>query len=143
MFLFPDGTLWIQLANFVIFFALLNVVFLRPVSQAIRKRREYINGVVSDYDRYQAEGNALREHAERVRADARRDAELAVARSRAEASNKTAELASQYAAQAQAAIEAAQREAAAELLAARANEEQLVAQLAQVMVERTVNEAAR
>ena len=47
----------------MIFFAILNFVFLRPVGEAIRKRREYIDGVKGDYDRYrhQIEGlNAKR-----------------------------------------------------------------------------------
>ena len=64
MFLAPDGTLLVQLANFAIFFALLSVVFLRPVSAAIRKRREYLNSLTSDYDSYQAQANALRAQAE-------------------------------------------------------------------------------
>ncbi len=51
MFLSLDGTLFVQLVNFAIFFALLNVVFLRPVGRAIAKRREYINSLVSDYER--------------------------------------------------------------------------------------------
>ncbi|MGC1380730.1 MAG: ATP synthase F0 subunit B, partial [Candidatus Baltobacteraceae bacterium] len=63
-FLSIDGTLVVQLVNFAIFFAILNVVFLRPVAAAIRKRREYINSLVTDYDRYQAEARSLREQAE-------------------------------------------------------------------------------
>src|ERR1700740_561305 len=105
MFLQLDGTFWIQLINFVIFFALLNVLFLRPVSRAIRARREYINGVVSDYDKYQAEANALREHAKSIRANARRDAEAALTKARADASNKAADISGQYATQAQTTVE--------------------------------------
>ena len=66
MFIIPDlNTLIVQLINFAIFFALLNVLFLRPVGKAIRKRREYIDGVVNDYANYQAEAKTLREQAER------------------------------------------------------------------------------
>jgi F-type H+-transporting ATPase subunit b len=143
MFLQPDGTFWVQLINFAIFFVVLNVVFLRPVSAAIRKRREYVNSVVSDYDKYQAEGNALRENAERVRAEARREAEHLLAKSRAEASNKTAELASQYAQRVTGIVEDAQKTVSGELQAARANEDALVAQLAGIMVDRTVGEVAK
>jgi F-type H+-transporting ATPase subunit b len=142
VFLSLDGTFWIQLINFAIFFALLNVLFLRPVGQAIRKRREFIDGVVADYATYQAGAKTLREQAERVRAEARREAEQKVAKARADASNKTAELASQYAAQVQATVEEAARNANAELAQARANEERLVDQLADVMVERTLGAAA-
>lgn len=143
MFILPDGTFFVQLVNFVIFFALLNVVFLRPVSRAIVKRREYIKGVTADYDRYQAEANALRANEERLRADARRDAEQTIARSRAEASNKTAELAGRYAAQVQSTVEEAQREAANELQTARSSSDRIVSELAGMMVDRALTEAAR
>src|SRR5580698_6792016 len=118
MFIFPDGTLWIQLVNFAIFFVVLNFVFLKPVSAAIRKRREYVNSVVSDYDKYQAEANKLRENAERVRADARRDAEAQLSKARAEASNKTSDLSADYAARASAVVEDAHKTVAGELEAA-------------------------
>lgn len=140
MFLQLDGTFLVQLANFAIFFALLSVLFLKPVGQAIRKRRDYMNGLVRDYDAYQAEANALRANAERVRADARREAELKLSKSRAEASNQTAELAADYSARVQSTIEDAQQKAAAVLQAARAGEERLVAQLADTMVERATSE---
>lgn len=143
MFIFPDGTLWIQLVNFAIFFVVLNFVFLRPVSAAIRKRREYVNSVVSDYDTYQAEANKLRENAERVRADARRDAEAQLSKARAEASNKTAELSTEFASRASAAMEEAHKTVAAELEAARSNEDAQVRQLAALMVDRALGEASK
>jgi F0F1-type ATP synthase membrane subunit b/b' len=143
MFIFPDGTLWIQLVNFAIFFAVLNVVFLRPVSAAIRKRREYVNSVVTDYDKYQAEANTLREHAERIRSDARRDAEHQLTKARAEASNKTSDLSAEYTARAAKMVEEAQQTAAGELQAARANEDALVSQLAGAMVDRSLGEAVK
>src|SRR5665213_2758132 len=96
MFLQPDWTSLIQLINFVIFFAILNVIFLRPVGRAIRERRAYINGVTADYDRFQVEGNALRQNAEGIRAGARRDAEQTLAKARAEASNAASDLAAEY-----------------------------------------------
>ena len=143
MFLQPDGTFWIQLVSFVVFYALLNVLFLRPVSRAIRERRAYINGVTSDYDQYQAEANALRAQAEEVRAQARRDAEHAIAQARAEASNATAELATRYAQQAQHTVEEADRTVQAEAQSARADEDRVVRQLAGVMLERTLQESSR
>jgi len=141
MFLKLDGTFWIQLLNFVIFFAVLRVVFLAPVSRAIRARRAYINGVTSDYDKYQGEANTLREQAEAVRASARRDAEAALSKARAEASNTAADLTAQYTTEAQATVERAQLTARGELEEARANESQLVQQLTDLMLERTVSEA--
>jgi len=140
-FLAPDGTLVIQLINFAIFFAVLNVVFLRPVAAAIRRRREYINGLASDYERYQAEASQLREEAEDVRAAARRSAEHQLAAARAQASNEAAEIASRFAQQAQSTVEEAHRTVHAELESARADESQIVRQIADLMLERTVSEA--
>jgi F0F1-type ATP synthase membrane subunit b/b' len=143
MFLQLDGTFIVQLVNFAIFFALLNVVFLRSVSAAIRKRREYINSVTSDYDAYQAQARALRERADSLRAAARRDAEATMTQARAGASNSAAEIAAQYGSKVQATMEHAATTVAGELQAARANEGALVQQLAELMLERTISESTR
>jgi F-type H+-transporting ATPase subunit b len=141
-FLSIDGTLIVQLVNFAIFFAVLNVVFLRPVAAAIAKRREYINSLVSDYDRYQEEARELRAAAESVRAAARREAEQRVAAARAQGSNEAAELSTRYSAQAQSVVEQAQQTAKSELDAARAGESEAVRRLAGLMLERVLPEAA-
>ncbi len=142
-FLSIDGTLVVQLINFAIFFAVLNVVFLRPVAAAIRRRREYINSLVSDYDRYQAEARSLRAQAESIRSDARREAENRVAAGRARASNEAAELSGRYAQQAQAIVEEAQRKAQQEFESARAGEDDAVRRVADFMLDRVIPEAAR
>jgi F-type H+-transporting ATPase subunit b len=142
MFLKLDGTFFVQLINFAIFFALLRVVFLRPVGNAIRKRREYINSLVAHYDLYREQAADLQAQADATRAAARRDAEAALAKARAEASNETARIAEEYSRRANATIEDAQRTAAAELDAARANRQPMVRELAQMMVERTLLERA-
>src|SRR5579872_4965546 len=127
MFLqFNGGTFLVQLINFVIFFAILNVVFIRPVSKAIVKRREYINSVTNDYDRYQAEAHELRTQAESIRASARREAELLLAQERAQASNEAGGIAAQTSAKVTEIIASAERTVAGELQAARANESQTV-----------------
>jgi F0F1-type ATP synthase membrane subunit b/b' len=141
MFLRIDGTFFVQLVNFAIFFAVLNVVFLKPVGAAIRKRREYIESVSHDYDRFQAQANEMRQHAEKIRGEARREAEAVLSKARADASNQTADLSASYAEKVQSTIEGAQHTVAGELEAAKSNEAELVAQLAGVMVDRTVGKA--
>jgi F-type H+-transporting ATPase subunit b len=143
MFLSLDGTLVVQLINFAIFFALLNLVFLRPVGRAIAKRRDYIDSLVTDYDRYQEEARDLREEAESIRASARREAEQSVAAARAAASNEAAEISSRYAQQARSTIEEAQSTARAEFEKAHAGEGDAVRGLAKVMLERVIPEAAQ
>jgi F-type H+-transporting ATPase subunit b len=142
-FLSVDGTLVVQLINFAIFFAVLNVVFLRPVAGAIAKRREYINSLVSDYDRYQAEARSLRAEAESIRVAARREAEHLVAAARARASNEAAEISSRYAQQARSIVEAAQKRARSEFEEARAGEGGAIRRLALLMLERVIPEAAQ
>lgn len=138
MFLKLDGTFVVQLINFAIFFAILNVVFIRPVGAAIVKRRQYINSLTNDYDRYQAEATALCTQAEAIRAAARREVEASLARARAQASNEAAALQAQYNEQATALIDEANRTVAGELEQARRSEPKLVHDLARLMVERTL-----
>jgi F0F1-type ATP synthase membrane subunit b/b' len=139
VFIIPDlNTLIVQLINFAIFFALLNVLFLRPVGTAIRKRREYIDSVVSDYASYQSEAKTLREQAERVRADARRTAEAHLVKARGEASNEAATISADYNVRTQNTIEEAHKRAGDALTAARTNEDKLVDQLAGTMVDRAL-----
>ncbi|MBV8726615.1 MAG: ATP synthase F0 subunit B, partial [Candidatus Eremiobacteraeota bacterium] len=133
---------FIQLINFAIFFALLRVVFLKPVGNAIRKRREYINSLVSHYDLYREQAADLEAQAEATRAAARREAEAALSKTRAEASNESAAIAEDYARRANAIVEEAQRTAAAELETARARGRESVRELAEMMVERTLAEAS-
>jgi F-type H+-transporting ATPase subunit b len=142
-FLCVNGTLVVQLVNFAIFFAVLNVVFIRPVAKAIAKRRAYINSLVSDYARYQAEAQTLRAEAEDIRAGARREAEHLVATARARASNEAADVSSHYALQAQSIVEQAQKTAQNEFEAARAGEGETVRGLAALMLEHVIPEAAR
>lgn len=143
MFLQLDGTFFVQLINFAIFFALLTVVFIRPVGNAIAKRREYINSLTNDYDRYQAEAQSLRAQAETIRAAARREAEAHLAKVRADATNEAGAITAQYAEQVEKTIQGAQNTVAAELGQARANQSQIVGDLANMMVQRTVTEAAQ
>ncbi len=142
MFLRIDGTFVVQLINFAIFFALLSVVFIRPVSKAIVKRREYINSVTNDYERYQAEANDLRTQAETVRAAARREAEQMLSQERAKASNEAGAVSADANAKAAAVMAEAERTVAAELATARQNQPQTVRELASLMVDRALSEKA-
>jgi F-type H+-transporting ATPase subunit b len=142
MFLKLDGTLVVQLINFVVFFALLNLVFLRPVSAAIKKRRDYINSVTSDYETYKTEAAKIKAMEDAVLGAARREAEQTLSKSRAEISNETAELSAQYNEQVAKEVEQAHETVARELEAARGNEEKTVRELADMMLERTLAETA-
>ncbi len=143
MFLQPDGTFFVQLINFAIFFALLNVVFIRPVGRAIRQRRDYINSVTNDYDRYQAEAASCRSEAEAIRAAARREAGEMLSKIRAQVSNESAEMAAGFNRQASEIADDAHRAVAVELENARTRLSSDAAELAGMIVARTVTELAR
>jgi F-type H+-transporting ATPase subunit b len=138
-----DGTFFVQLINFAIFLAVLNVVFLKPVGKAIRERREYMEGLVSGYDAAQAEANDLRKRAAEIRAHAQRDAEAVLAKARAEASDETAKISTEYAGRAAEIVAAAQAKAGEELAAAEPHGERLSNDLAQLMLARVFEEPAK
>lgn len=137
-FLSLDGTFWLQLINFAIFFAILNVVFLKPVGRAVAKRREYIDGLTRGYDAASAELRELQGEIEGKRVAARRDAEGVISKARAASSNEAAAIATDYSARAQATVESAHQTVASELQAARANEDAAVGELSALIVGRVL-----
>lgn len=140
MFLSFDGTFWVQLINFAIFYAILYVVFLRPVQRAIAKRREYIDGLTQDYDRAQAEATDLRAQAEAIRAEARRESDHILAAARNEAGNQAAHLSSEYSQRVKAIVERAHATVAQEVDAIRPREDAIASELAAQIVGRVVPE---
>ncbi len=136
MFLSLDGTFWIQLVNFAIFFAILNVVFLRPVGEALRKRRAYIDGVQSDYERYRHQMESLRADAEQKRGAARRAAEESVAKARTEAEAEADRTVAAATERAQVIADGARRTVEEEMAAARSREDELSQTLAKSLLAR-------
>jgi F0F1-type ATP synthase membrane subunit b/b' len=143
MFLSFDGTFWVQLINFAIFFAILNVVFIRPVQRAITMRREYIEGLTRDYDHAQAQASELRARAEQIRQEARREAEHVLSRERNEAGNEAARIAAEYGARASEVVEQAHETVAKEVEAVLPREDALASELATNVLARVLPESAR
>jgi F-type H+-transporting ATPase subunit b len=138
VFLSLDGTLWIQLINFGVFFLILNVVFLRPVGEAIRKRREYIEGVQADFERYTHQVQTLRGEADQKRAAARREAEERIARQRNVAESEGAKIAEDFGAEAQALADQARSTVDAEIVTAKTQEDALSNALGKLLLERAI-----
>jgi F-type H+-transporting ATPase subunit b len=136
MLLSLDGTFAVQLVNFAIFFGLVYVLFMKPVREAIAKRRRYLDGLVSDYDDYAKQANALRGQAEARRAAARREADARLAAERALVAKEVEAIATEHAVRASKVIEAAQATVQRELAAAHSVEDRLVKELADEMLER-------
>jgi F0F1-type ATP synthase membrane subunit b/b' len=138
MFLELDGTFWVQLINFVIFFLIVRVVFLNPVGAAIRKRRAYIDGVQADFKKYSDEARAVRADAEAHRAAARREAEELVARSRSDSEKEAQGIGNDYGARASEIADDARKTVEGEVAAARAKEPELADSLARTLLDRAV-----
>jgi F-type H+-transporting ATPase subunit b len=142
LFLSIDGTLIVQVVNFVLFIVLLNIVFLKPVGAAIAKRRAYIDALASDIEAASNEVKTARGRAEELRAAARRDAEAAIAKSRGEAQNEAVDVVANYQRRASEIVEQAHQVADDEIAAARAGESRIVESLAQTMLERAIGPGA-
>jgi F-type H+-transporting ATPase subunit b len=136
-----DGTFWAQLINFAIFFAVLQVVFIRPVGAAIKKRREYIDSVKSDYDRYHQTVNSLRDEASGKRQAARREADETIGKARAQAQAEAAALLEVSSSKATEISDAARAQVESELAAARSNESALAKSLADDLLARALGGA--
>ena len=137
-----DGTLVVQLVNFIVFLAILNVIFMKPVGAAIARRRAYIDGLKHDIEQLQLDATDLRGQAEGRRLAARRQAEEAIAKARV-ASGQDADAAI-AAAQAKAADVTAQAhaEVAREIASVRRDEERVVDALAADMTNRALGGVA-
>jgi F-type H+-transporting ATPase subunit b len=142
MLLSLDGTLFVQLVNFVVFLVILNAIFLRPVGRAIAARRAYIDSVGADIAQYEGDLKALRTQASDKRASARGRASARVAEARAEAQAEAASIVADHQVQAAAIVAEAQATVGLEIAQARLNETAVIEGLAREMLERAVGPQA-
>jgi F-type H+-transporting ATPase subunit b len=142
MLLSLDGTLVVQLVNFIIFLVILNAIFLKPVGSAIAARRAYIDKVGDDIAQFEYDRKSLHVQADEKRAAARRRGEAIVAQARSEAQAEAAAIVADHQAQAGAIIAEAQATADLELAQARATGAAVVEALAREMLERAVGPEA-
>src|ERR1700736_945806 len=133
-----DGTLLVQLVNFIVFLAILNAIFFKPVGAAIARRRAFIDGLKHDIEQLQSEAGALRGQAEERRAAARRGADEAIARARGEAGKEADAIVAAAQSRASEIVVEAHGEVAHELAAARADEPRVVDALADEMLGRAL-----
>jgi F-type H+-transporting ATPase subunit b len=142
MLLSLDGTLVVQLVNFIVFLVILNAIFLKPVGSAIAKRRAYIDGVGADIFQFEADLKSLRLQADEKRSAARRAADATVGESRATAQVEAASIVAEHQVQAGVIIAEAQATVALEFATARIAEADVVESLAREMLERAVGPEA-
>jgi F-type H+-transporting ATPase subunit b len=133
-----NGTLVVQLVNFVVFLAILNVIFFKPVGAAIAKRRAYIDGLKHDIEQLQLDAKTLRGQAEERRIAARRAADEAMARARVDAGAQADGVISVAQTRAAELVAEAQAEVVREVESARREEPRVVNALADEMLGRAL-----
>lgn len=141
MLLSLDGTLVVQLINFLVFLVVLNAIFLKPVGAAIAKRRAYIDGVSRDIEQYESDVKMLRMQAEERRAAARREADTVIAQARSQGQTEAATVSADHMSRALQITEEAEAAVAQEIVQARQNEQQIVESLADTLLNRALGPA--
>jgi len=136
-----DGTLVVQLINFLVFLVVLNAIFLKPVGAAIAKRRAYIDGVSRDIEQYESDVKMLRMQAEERRAAARREADTVIAQARSQGQTEAATVSADHMSRALQITEEAEAAVAQEIVQARQNEQQIVESLADTLLNRALGPA--
>jgi F-type H+-transporting ATPase subunit b len=137
-----DGTLIVQLVNFIVFLVILNEIFMKPVGAAIARRRAYIDGLMHDMEQLQRDAKELRGQAEARRLAARREAEEAIARARVAAAQEADALVVEAQTRAGEVTKLAHAEVAKEVAAARTQEGRVVGLLANEMLNRALGDVA-
>lgn len=142
MLLSLDGTLIVQLVNFLVFLVVLNVIFLKPVGAVIAKRRAYIDKIASEIEQFDADVRSLRQQADERRAAARREADGIIAAARSQAQARAADITAEFATRAAALVDDAHATVEREIAQARQNEERIVESLADELLARAIGVAA-
>jgi len=133
-----NATLLVQVVNFIVFLAIMNAIFFKPVGAAIARRRAYIDGLASDIEQLQRESKSLRGQAEEQRAAARRAADEALAHARVDIGRESDAIVIEAQEKATGIVQQAHAEVGRELEAARAQESRIVDSLAADMLGRAL-----
>jgi F-type H+-transporting ATPase subunit b len=139
MLLSIDGTLLVQILNFVVFWVLLNFVFIAPTRKAIEERQRIIATQHREAEDLRKRAAAVRAQADAIIDDARRRTAETMREAAARASVEVAEIERQAYEGAAATIARAQATVASELKQATAKQTPFVAELANAMVKRALD----
>jgi F-type H+-transporting ATPase subunit b len=136
MLLSIDGTFLVQVLNFILFWVLLNYLFIRPVRRSIDARQQYIAQLYRQADDLAAQAAQARAQAQAILDAARRQTQETMRRAAAEAAAQAHEIERRAAEEAAAAVQLAHATVAAERVAAREKQQAFVEELARSMVRR-------
>src|ERR1700730_71601 len=139
MLLSIDGTLLVQILNFVVFWVLLNFLFIAPTRRVIEERQRVIATQHREAEDLRKQAAALQKQADAIIDDARRRTAETMREAAVRASGEVADIERRAYEEAAATIARAQATVASELEQATAKQTPFVTELANAMVKRTLD----
>lgn len=139
MLLSIDGTFLVQILNFIVFWALLNYLFIAPTRRAIEKRQQFVAGLYHEGDELATQAARLQGQADEILSEARRRTEEAMRVAAGQASDEAHLIERKASEEAAAIVALAQATVASEHAQATARQQSFIAELAQSMVDRALD----
>jgi F-type H+-transporting ATPase subunit b len=136
MLLSLDGTFLIQILNFIVFWALLNYLFVAPTRRAIEARQRFLAAQHAEADELSSVASSLAEEMQRVLNEARRQTAAIMREAAADAERKVREIEHEALEEANALAQRARVAVAGEQAQAISKQGPFVEELARTMVER-------
>jgi F-type H+-transporting ATPase subunit b len=136
MLLSIDGTFLVQILNFIVFWTLLNYLFIAPTRRAIEQRLAYVTRLYHEGDDMAAKARALQSQADGILNEARRRTDEAMRVAAGEAADEAHRIERAAAEDAAATVQVAHATVAAERTQALEKQQSFVTELAQAMVSR-------
>jgi len=136
MLLSLDGTFVLQIINFVIFWALLNYLFIAPTRRAIEERQRFIQGRYAEAQELDEAAAKLRQQAEDILGQARRQTHEIMRAATSDAEAAARDVDARALEEANALIQLAQATVANERMKAIESQGPFVEELARTMVAR-------
>ncbi len=140
MLLTIDGTFLVQILNFIVFWVLLNYLFIAPTRHAIEERQRYVAGLYKEGDELAAQAAKLQAQADGILGEARRRTEEALRVAGGQASDAAHVIERKAAEEAAASVALAHATVADERARAKEKQQAFVTELARSMVERATGE---
>ena len=138
MLLTIDGTFLVQIINFVIFWTLLNWLFIGPTRRAIEERQRRIASIYKETDEFAEEARRLQAQADAILDEARRTIDETMRAAASRASDEGHAIERKATDEAAAIVALAQATVAAERAQAVAKQGPFVDELAQTMAQRAI-----
>jgi F-type H+-transporting ATPase subunit b len=136
MLLSIDGTFLVQILNFIVFWILLNWLFIAPTRRAIEERRRFVTNLYREGDELSAEAAAVQADADRILGEARKRTDETMRAASAQAAEQTHAIERRASDEATATVALAHATVASERAAALERQQHFVGELARSMVER-------